>query len=185
MRTRYFALLIGTLLMVSACDESGNESNKIGFPDSLKIVTDSSYFVQYPAAIQRLWLNDSATFRHVNLGIAKSSIIETEASVVETTPDSITYSLDIDGVESGDFTYIFDKKGMVTSIDIYLYCKSSSKRSDYVKAIQDFYIRKTGASWESNKLISPAAGFSIDLKEIGNSKVHDLNIIIKKSPSNI
>lgn len=182
---RYIALFLGTLLMLSGCDDSGSESNRIGFPDSLRIVTDSSYFVQYPAAIQRLWLNDSATFRKLNIGMSKTSIVETEATVVETTPDSITYSLDIDGVESGDFTYVFDKSGMISSIDIYIYCKSASKRSDYIKSIQDFYIRKTGSSWEANKLISPAAGIIIDLKEIGNSKVNDLNIVIKKSPSNI
>jgi hypothetical protein len=171
--------------MLSGCDDSGSESNKIGFPDSLRIVTDSSYFVQYPATIQRLWLNDSATFRNVNIGMPKSSIIESEAVVIESTPDSITYSLDIDGVESGDYTYAFDKSGMVTSIDIYLYCKSAARRSEYVKAIQDFYIRKTGSSWETNQLISPAAGITIDMKEIGNSKVNDLNIVIKKSPNNI
>ncbi|MFN8414691.1 MAG: hypothetical protein U0U66_00015 [Cytophagaceae bacterium] len=185
MTKRYFALFIGTILLLSGCDDSGSESNKIGFPDSLRIITDSSYFVQYPATIQRLWVNDSATFRNVNIGNTKSSIVELEAELIETTPDSITYSLDIDGVESGDFTYVFDKAGIVSSIDIYIYCKSAAKRSDYAKSIQDFYVRKTGSSWESNKLASPAAGISIEMKEIGNSKVNDLNIIIKKSPSNI
>lgn len=181
MMKRYLTIVIGALLMLSGCDDSGSESNKIGFPDSLRIVTDSSYFVQYPAAIQRLWLNDSATFRNVNIGISKTAIVETEAELIETTPDSITYSLDIDGVESGDFTYVFDKAGNISTIDIYIYCKSAAKRSDYIKSIQDFYVRKTGSSWDANKLVSPAAGISIDLKEIGNSKVNDLNVIIKKS----
>ncbi|MCU0417485.1 MAG: hypothetical protein MUE33_09915 [Cytophagaceae bacterium] len=178
-------LAIVLISLFLSCDNPSPELNKVNLPDSLTIKQDTNYFLRYPAAFQLVWLNDSALFRGIQLGSPIRNISESSATLLEKTNDSITFSVDIDGVESSDFTYRINASGTIEAISIYMYCKNLEQRNLYIAAIQDFYIRKTGASWSNKKLISPAAGIEVQYEELGNSKVFDVFIQIKKSPPTI
>jgi hypothetical protein len=182
---KYVFITCAGLLLTAAffsC-ENWNESDKGNLKDTLTVHdTVLSGFAAYSPEFRLLLENDNSFFRGKELGMSKANVAEPSLEKIEETPNSITYTIQLEATEEADIIYGFSNTDLLSSIDIFFYPKNDSSLQVMKKEMIHYYTTKTGLSVIDKNLktvlLNTNTNTGIEWTEEGNRKIKDLHMHI-------
>jgi len=180
---RYLCYLtLAGLTVLASCkskNESASTEQESAAPEKPASIRDFSN------KLQVLVKSDSGVFRNVAFGIPVADIkkMEDTASLVENGENYVNYTIHLDSLEDADVLYYFDEDGKIERIETDIYPDGEKSRTELYKEFTAFFNKKYGAPSSEIEEVKiwnvPGDNLAIEMRMLGNTKVHDLQIDFK------
>jgi hypothetical protein len=123
---------------------------------------------------------DSGVFRGVTFGMTKEEVLDLESDTNRDSTEQgyLDYLFDINELEEAEVSYYYDQDSRINKIQLNVYPEDQISQKKYFDEFKAFLTDRNGAPktltdqsavWETPEVV-------INMKKIGNEKVHDIQI---------
>ena len=173
-------LLLFSIVIICSCNEKEPDNHV----DNQK--EEQVSLENYSVKIQSLVKSDSGVFRNIKFGTPIDFVrgIEDSTDLLENGENYINYTLHIDSLEDADVLYYFNPDNEVNKIEVDIYPDGEESRAQLYKEFTSYFNNKYGepsSEIEEVKIWTVSDNnLKIEMRMLGNAKVHDLQIDFKE-----
>ena len=183
---KHIAFYLFLIVFITNCKEKGKTKEETATESGNNLEVESKNFGEFSDKLKSLVKSDSGIVRGFNFSTGLDEILSAEDSstVVEESNGIITYSIHLDSLEEAEVLYYTNGSKTLDKVEVNIYPNSTDSRAELVKEFYQYYSGKYGAPYseiEEVKIwrIQPE-NLIIEMRMLGNSKVHDIQIDYKK-----
>lgn len=176
----YFAFIF--LLTQPGCKSKEDNQTDVIEEQDTQVKTSIK---DYSNKMQLLVQSDSGVIRNVFMGMPASKVrgLEDSASIMENGDNYIDYAVHLDSLEEAEVLYYLDEEDKVNKIEVDIYPADETSRSSLYKEFIAYFNSRYGeptSEIEEVKIWNlPDKNLIIEMRMLGNAKIHDLQIDFK------
>ncbi len=173
-------------LMMYACKEAPKENSPVTTAADTARATPVFELTQMTASFKNLVKTDTAIMRGVSWQSVLKNVtaIEDPKTLVEAEEDYYDYLITLDNKEQADVIYYFNTASQIEKIELNLYPANEISRAKFYDEFTSLFNAKYGLPTSEIAEVKiwkhPDTNTYIEMRMLGNSKIHDLQIDIKK-----
>lgn len=187
MKTQSLVLLSSILLILTNCEPVVEKSPEAVVPiDTVTTTTLPAFnFNALSNSFQKLVKTDSATMRGISWSSSLKDVTDLEDSkaLVEQEEDYYDYLITLDNNEQADVLYYFNEASQIQKIELNIYPANEVSRAKFYDEFTTYFNAKYGLPTSEIAEVkiwkNPESNTYIEMRMLGNSKIHDLQIDIK------
>ena len=185
-------LIFFPFIALLSCEGKKEESGNPGF-ESSEIESDTSTAASSEVLSPKFKLlvkSDQGIIRNVDFGtnLATLSTLEDTSALVEKTSQYYNYSIHLDSLEEGEVLYYFGEDNVINKIEVNIYPNSPKSRTELFQEFTKYFNKKYGVPYSEIEEVKIWRGndknILVEMRMLGNSKVHDIQIDFKKINEN-
>ncbi|TAH26729.1 MAG: hypothetical protein EAZ07_03490 [Cytophagales bacterium] len=171
--------------IIAGCDNNIEDSNPPETPTDTIAPQPVFNYDLMSSSFKELVKNDTAIIRGIdwNSTLSDVSSIEDSKTVVEQGDDYINYLIPISTNEQCDLIYYFNEAAIVQKIELNIYPQNEASRAklyeEFIKYFNFKYGLPTSEISEVKIWNHSESNTYVEIRMLGNSKIHDLQIDIK------
>lgn len=186
MKFYYRILFIITLaITTNACKQVPEEETPITIPLDTVVAAPAFNMESQSASFRTLVKTDSAIMRGISWKSMLKDVTDLEdaKTLVEQEEDYVDYLITLDSKEQADVLYYFNEASQIQKIELNIYPADEIAREKFYKEFITFFNAKYGLPTSEIAEVKiwkdTATNTYIEMRMLGNSKIHDLQIDIK------
>ena len=172
--------------LIYGCEDAPKESTPIETPADTIVATPTFQLGEMTASFKNLVKTDTAVMRAIGWESLLKDVtaLEDPKTLVEAEEDYYDYLITLDNKEQADIVYYFNTASQIEKIELNLYPANEISRAKFYDEFTSLFNAKYGLPTSEIAEVKiwkhPATNTYIEMRMLGNSKIHDLQIDIKK-----
>ena len=189
MKIRFILLVAGIIFALFGCEsEPEKDSEVVMSPDIAAQQPEEDLaldFTTLSSSFQKLVKVDSATMRGISWSSSLKDVTDLEdpKTLVEQEEDYYDYLIPLDNKEQADVLYYFNEAGQIQKIELNIYPANDVSRTKLYEEFTTYFNSKYGQPTSEIAEVkiwrNPESNTYIEMRMLGNSKIHDLQIDMK------
>ncbi len=173
-------------MIICSCEETPKETAPIAAPVDTVAVVPAFDLNQMTSSFKTLVKSDTAVMRGIGWesDIKDISNVEDAKTLVESEEDYYDYLITLDNKEQADVIYYFNTASQIEKIELNIYPANDISRTKFYEEFTTLFNAKYGFPTSEIAEVkiwkNPETNTYIEMRMLGNSKIHDLQIDIKK-----